>query len=80
MKYTVNDCVEAWTTLQILSNGDVRPCCWCSGNIGNLNMSTIDEIFNGNIVNELRRYIKEGKIHSMCINSPCKYIQGFEKQ
>lgn len=80
MKYSIKDCKEPWESIQILSNGNVRPCCWCSGIIGNLNSSSIDDIFNGKVVNELREYMLQDKLHSICENSGCKYVQKLEME
>ena len=45
MKYT--ECRYPWETVQVLTDGSVRPCCWCNNSAGNLNDNTFEEIWNG---------------------------------
>lgn len=66
-------CPHPWVNVNILSDGTVKPCCWCKGHIGNLNRETFDEIWNGNKVAELRQSILDNKIHPMCKNAPCPF-------
>lgn len=75
MKLTIKDCPKPFNNLQIMVSGDVRPCCWCGFGVGNLHESTIDEIWNGKIMEELRECIRNGKIHPTCKNAPCPFIQ-----
>ena len=64
-------CTDLYTTMFILSNGDVLPCCLMSGHtLGNLNDQTIEEIWNGEGYRKLRRKIKEGEIPSICRTCP----------
>jgi len=37
-------CRYPWKTAQILSDGSVRPCCWCEGSLGNLQDKDMKEI------------------------------------
>jgi MoaA/NifB/PqqE/SkfB family radical SAM enzyme len=67
------ECVFPWKNANILANGEVKPCCWCKGDIGNLNEETFEEIWNGTKMVELREHILEDKIHPMCKNAPCVY-------
>jgi radical SAM protein with 4Fe4S-binding SPASM domain len=76
MKLTIKDCKHPWNYLQILANGDVRPCCWASDIVGNLIESTMDEIWNGETMEDLRKCVMNGETHRLCKNSPCPYVQG----
>jgi radical SAM protein with 4Fe4S-binding SPASM domain len=68
-----NECVLPWDNANVLANGDIKPCCWCRGNIGNLNDASFEDIWNGEKIVELRKNILEGEIHPMCLNAPCPY-------
>ena len=54
-----SDCHHPFTSLQILSDGDVRPCCWGFGAVGDLNLNSLEEIWNNEMMNQLRNDIKE---------------------
>lgn len=76
----IKDCKEPWINLQILSDGTIRPCCWCAGNLGNINEFTLEQIWNGEKIKELRNYISNGKIHPICSEiSPCPYIRNYKR-
>jgi MoaA/NifB/PqqE/SkfB family radical SAM enzyme len=62
--------------LQIVTTGDVRVCCWSNGSLGNLKVSTIDEIWTGSLLTDLREHVKNNKVHYLCKNSACPYVQG----
>ncbi|NUB08636.1 hypothetical protein FW320_20945 [Azospirillum sp. Vi22] len=71
-------CTAPWTWLQIMTDGSVRPCCFSKRNIGNLQNNSIEDIWNGESIKELRRYIGQDRIHPLCHNAPCKFIQGMD--
>jgi radical SAM protein with 4Fe4S-binding SPASM domain len=49
-------CRRPWTTLAIHPNGDAFPCmAWSAPPIGNLGKQTLDEIWDGPVLTELRR-------------------------
>ncbi len=75
MNVTVKDCHYPWRWMMVTSDGVVKPCCFAPGTLGNLHESTADEIWNNEITIELRRFIKADKIHPVCTNAPCKYVQ-----
>jgi hypothetical protein len=77
-----SDCHHPFTSLQVLSDGDVRPCCWGFGAVGNLNLNSLEEIWNNEMINQLRNDIKENKqFNKMCVYeeagfiAPCIYVQ-----
>ena len=72
---TYKDCRYPWHTVQILADGEVRPCCWSSGSLGNLHDNDLEEIWNGARIKDLRKYILNEKIHEICDGSPCTYVQ-----
>lgn len=76
------DCTEAFDTVQILSDGTVRPCCWCIDDVGNLYSDSLENIWDNEKFNQLRKDIKENKqFNKLCVNeeknfvSPCIYVQ-----
>ena len=63
----------------ITSDGNCKPCCFAPGSIGNLNDQSADEIWNGEIAIELRSFIKQDRLHPICNNAPCIYVQNMPK-
>jgi len=80
MAETVKDCTYPWTWMFVLANGAVKPCCFCRGNLGNLRKASADAIWNGDVAIELRTFIKANKVHAMCENAPCVYVQNMLAQ
>lgn len=72
---TVKDCQYPWTWLVISHNGSVKPCCWTGHSIGTVN-EDLKSLWNNDLLQELRMYISQGRIHSTCKGSPCPYVQG----
>ena len=64
--------------MMVTADGAVKPCCFSSMPMGNLNDSSVEDVWNGSAAIELRRYIKADKIHPICANAPCKYVQNTE--
>ena len=48
-------CYKGWTFSWILANGDVVPCCDCSGPIGNINDKPFEQIWNSPDYSAVRR-------------------------
>jgi len=77
---TVKDCHHPWTWMMVAADGNVKPCCWAPGNLGNLYKDDPDEVWNGKLAQELRQAILDNKIHPICARSPCKYVQNTSAQ
>jgi len=62
-------CAAPWRGLHINPRGDVKTCCAGDPNmLGNLNTNNIIEILNGNLLQEIRGSIAQGKAHKYCSN------------
>jgi MoaA/NifB/PqqE/SkfB family radical SAM enzyme len=72
---TVRDCRAPWEWALIATDGDVRPCCYATGTIGNLNDRPFAEIWNGADMRSLRRDLTAGKVNYVCRNAACKYVK-----
>lgn len=60
-------CRRPWTTLAIHPNGDAFPCmAWSAPPIGNLGRQTLDEIWDGPVLAELRRSFEEEQVGVDC--------------
>jgi radical SAM protein with 4Fe4S-binding SPASM domain len=56
-------CLNPWTSVSIHKNGNVVPCCrvWSDEWVyGNLNDNTLEEIWNGESVEEFRKLHRDG--------------------
>ncbi len=72
---TVKDCLNPWKRMVVYADGSVRPCCFATRTVGNLNHQSFDEIWNGQDMRRLRLYCEEDAISPVCANSVCKYVQ-----
>jgi hypothetical protein len=79
MKLEIKDCKHPWENLQVLATGEVRVCCWSSQHLGNLNKDTLDDIWLGKTLQELREFVKSNKLHPICNGAPCPYVQSYIK-
>lgn len=71
-------CTFPWYALVIFWNGKVAPCpqdFYCDLDMGDVNKSTIKEIWNGPRLVELRRRMKEGQCHDLSPCSSCDMIR-----
>jgi hypothetical protein len=65
--------------MMVTADGAVMPCCFTSGQMGNLYEASADEIWNGDVAMELRRFIRAGEIHPICADAPCKFVQNMRQ-
>ena len=72
---TVKDCHYPWTWLMVTSDGNVRPCCFATGILGNLEEQSMEEIWNGPIAVALREHVLQDRIHPVCSRAVCKFVQ-----
>ncbi len=64
-------CSNPWTSAFVWKNGDVTHCCYSSaGPIGNINKSTLEEIWHGKKINKIRENIKKGDY----VSAGCEYF------
>jgi hypothetical protein len=54
-------CLEPWKYEVVRHMGDVLPCCYGHGPIGNMARDSADTIANGDAVRELRRSLLTGE-------------------
>jgi len=67
------NCLAPWLgQLVIRQNGDVRLCCSTRYTLGNLNNSTLGEIWNSGKMKSIRKQFSKG-----CIPKVCGYCNGF---
>jgi radical SAM protein with 4Fe4S-binding SPASM domain len=59
-------CTAPWNALTIRENGNVKTCCPGFLNLGNLNEQSMQEIEQGNVLNEIKTEILDGKIPENC--------------
>ena len=67
-KISSSFCVLPWLHLNTWPNGNVYPCCltdWRE-DIGNLKDNTLEELWNGDKMKSIRKFMMEGKKHHNC--------------
>jgi hypothetical protein len=77
---TVKDCSLAWTRAGITTDGNINVCCFAETRIGNIkNAENLEAIWNGKTAQDLRKYITQNKIHPLCKNGVCQYVQNMKQ-
>ncbi len=71
----INECQYPWTWAVISSNGEVRPCCFSALPVGNLNQDDLAEIWNGEVMQQLRLDILADRINPVCRGAACRFVQ-----
>lgn len=66
----VHACQRPWTGLYVENNGFVKACCYDAPPIGNLDLQSFDEIWNGPLARELRRSFLENRPPEGCRRCP----------
>jgi len=75
---TEDGCSCPWDWAMVTADGAVRPCCYASHDAGNLNEQSLAEIWNGRTMLEVRYFIEQNQLHSLCRHAACKYAQAKE--
>jgi len=68
LKSTETFCILPWVHLNVQPNGDIYPCCMApyGDNIGNTKDDTLEEIWNGDAMKDIRKKMMHGKRPSLC--------------
>ena len=69
-------CLKPFNHLFLGTSGDVRTCCSAKTEIGNLNTSSIEEIIDGPVAQEVRNAILNKQWHEQCIQCKNTELQG----
>ena len=72
---SVKDCAYPWEWGLISSSGDVRPCCFATKSVGNINDESFSSIWNNETMQKLRSSVLADQINPVCKNAACKYVQ-----
>jgi radical SAM protein with 4Fe4S-binding SPASM domain len=64
----LSPCYLPWTSVNVLENGDVLPCCVAGGSLimGNLKKNSFEAIWNGPAYQRLRKTVNSDKPHPDC--------------
>ncbi len=73
---TISKCEAPWRWLVVNNRGDCLPCCYLQGTVGNLERQSVEEIWNGRPMQELRASIAQGEVHPLCQGASCRYVRG----
>lgn len=71
-------CSEPWTGIfSIRTNGDVVCCpCYAKVHIGNIEQSSLHEIWNGERIRRMREAFARGELPPECENQICPVVVG----
>jgi hypothetical protein len=62
----------------VLSNGAVHFCCFSDAVVGNVNVSSFGEIWNGEKMKGIRRALTEQRLPAECRSPSCPFFRGDE--
>ncbi len=69
-------CTKPWTSFEISDHkGTVKPCCWSRLKCGNINVATVEQIWNGPGYVAMRQLMGIGEFDLICA-SDCPYRVG----
>jgi hypothetical protein len=72
---TVKDCHFPWTWMMVSADGNVRPCCLAPGTLGNIHEASPEEVWNGELAQELRAAMVANQVHPVCAGAACQFVQ-----
>ena len=76
----VSFCTQPWNSITLRWGGRVQPCCGNSTILGNIYNETIDEIWNGKSMQNVRNLIKDGKHTQAGCSSYCPVLREVQKK
>ena len=56
--------------------GAVHPCCWSLRPAGNLRDETLEEIWTGDTMGEVRHDLMAGQVPKLCAGAGCPFVRG----
>jgi MoaA/NifB/PqqE/SkfB family radical SAM enzyme len=68
----LDKCHYPWYNIMIDTDGDCRPCAWAGSSFGNLNGSSLRQVWNGPETVRMRRDFLENHIPKGCQNKFCR--------
>jgi MoaA/NifB/PqqE/SkfB family radical SAM enzyme len=68
-------CSYPWSTAVVLGNGDVMGCCVPGTKVGNLNGSSLEEVWNGPAMGEFRRRVNSDAPPQPCTVCPMRRLE-----
>jgi MoaA/NifB/PqqE/SkfB family radical SAM enzyme len=71
-------CDAAWRWLVIHIDGRVRACCYMQKPVGDWQEQTIEQIWNGKIMQEVRIAVRQRRLHPACKGAVCKYSRALD--
>lgn len=72
---SVRECVFPWNWAVVTNLGEVLPCSHGAGAVGHLRDNSLDEIWNGPAIQELRATLLRGEVPALCAGRGCPYQQ-----
>lgn len=75
MALEIRQCHWPWFEAFVHINGDVKPCCYATGRVGNLADETLQDIWLGSAMNEVRDYVADNKLHPVCAGASCAFVR-----
>ncbi len=72
-------CTEPWSGILLRWGGRVQPCCSNSTPLGDIYKDSMDEIWNGEPMQNVRRLMREGKYKEAGCHSDCPIIYELNK-
>ena len=61
--------------MMVSADGNVRPCCLAPGTLGNIHEASPEEVWNGELAQELRAAMVANQVHPVCAGAACQFVQ-----
>jgi hypothetical protein len=76
----ISECFFPWKSIYVASDGSLKPCCFATFRAGSLADGSFDEVWNGPIMRQVRRDVRNGFVHTICRGAPCSFARETEEQ
>jgi len=67
LKQSENFCAAPWTNLYLEANGDILTCCVGRTVLGNIRNTSLSQILNGEVANEIKNTLLNDNPHVNCV-------------
>ena len=75
MALEIKQCYWPWYEAFVHVNGDVKPCCYATGRVGNLGEEPLQDIWLGAAMEEVRDFVSNNQLHPICAGASCAYVR-----
>ncbi|MBI4404764.1 MAG: radical SAM protein [Deltaproteobacteria bacterium] len=79
-RVTISQCKAPWSWMTVLSDGSCRSCCHMVSPIGSLNDNCVEDIWNSEIMQQVRASISKNRVPPNCRGATCRFVRGSSRE